>query len=72
MSTILTRLSRLEAMRPDSLTIICKMPAGEETVMTVDQCIATGADFLRVQSGNDLRDVGRLLDYMAGSACVIK
>lgn len=70
MRSIETRLDRLKAMIPEPLTVICKLPTGEEAHLTVDECIAAKADLIRVQGGN-IKDAYRLLDYMAGPNCVI-
>lgn len=65
------RIDRLKSMIPKPMTVICKLPTGEETVLTVDECIQAKADFVRVNSGSRLEDAHRLLDYMCGPNCVI-
>ncbi len=71
MKNVLSRLCRLEAMRPEPLTVLCKLPTGEETVLTVDECIRQRGDFLRVKTRNNLGDVDKLLNYITGEICVI-
>ncbi len=70
MKNILSRLCRLEEMQPEALVVVCKLQ-GEETTLTVDECIRQNGDFIRVQAGSSLADVSKLLDYMAGQNCAI-
>lgn len=51
MVSISSRLDRLKAKVPEPMTVICKLPTGEETVLPVDSCIQAKADFVRVKSG---------------------
>ena len=64
--SIHSRLNRLTAMIPEHLTVVCKLPTGEEAHLTVDECIAAKADPIRVRGGN-LKEARKLLDYMAGA-----
>lgn len=72
MVNVKRRLAALTAaLMPEPLTVICKLPTGEEALLTVDECISAGADPIRVKSGSNIKEAIRLLDYIAGPECVI-
>lgn len=72
MANVKRRLTALTAaLMPEPLTVICKLPTGEETFLTVDECISAGADPIRVKDGSKIKEAIRLLNYMAGPECVI-
>lgn len=68
---LLPRIKKLEALRPAPLMVVCRLPNDEVANLTVDECIAAGADPIRT-SGNNLDDAKRLLVYIGGPDCAIK
>ena len=72
MSFIL-RIERLEkALKPIPVRVLAIPPGCTNPVwLTVDETISSGADVQRV-TGNDMKEIRRVLNYMAGPGCVIE
>ncbi len=61
----------MEERKPQPVRVYAIRPgACEPEWMSVDELLATGADVQKTQ-GSDLRQIKRVLDYMAGPGCVI-
>ena len=60
----ISRLKKLEGYAPKPLVIFARLPDGSETTCTVDECITSGWEFLRVKHGSNLRDLDKLLKQM--------
>ncbi len=52
---------RLKELTPERIIVLAELPDGTREEMTVDRMLETGADFCRVVSGNDLKDIDRIL-----------
>lgn len=72
---ILLRINRVEkiveARKPQPLRILAIPPGCVDPVwMTVDELIASGADFQWKTKGNDLDEAARVLDYLAPGSVI--
>lgn len=73
-TSIASRLARLEAIKPSHIRIIFKELDGHIAEVSVDDCVKNGLDPFAAMKirGNNLEEAARLLDYMAGENCVIE
>ena len=63
---------KLESRKPIPVRVLAIPPGCTIPVrMTVDETISSGAD-VQSATGNNLNEIKRLLDYMAGPGCVIE
>lgn len=56
---------KINRLRPSRIVLLARMPDGTEQEMSAPEYVVAakvGADFIRVLCGNDLRDVGLILD----------
>lgn len=72
---ITIRINRMEkeveARKPKPVRVLAIRPGCANPVLiTVDELISSDADVQRVY-GNNLNEIKRVLDYMAGPGCVI-
>lgn len=73
--SLLSRLTHIEetveARKPQPLRILAIPPGCVDPVwMTVDELIASGADFQWKTKGNDLDEAARVLDYLAPGSVI--
>ena len=62
----------LEARKPIPVRVLAIPPGCTNPVwLSVDETITLGADVQKV-TGNDLPEIKRVLDYMAGPGCAIE
>ncbi len=54
---------RIKRLTPGPLLLLCMMPDGVEQPMTVQEMIDTGSTFVKVEKGNNLSDLDRLIAY---------
>lgn len=54
---------RIRKIAPRSLRLLCQMPDGAEAEMSVQECIDSNSEFLKVLGGNDLHELDRLFKY---------
>ena len=60
----MSRIKRLEAMRPNRLVVLVRLQDGTEREMSAPEYVEAvkhGADFVRAVRGDDLRDVRLVL-----------
>lgn len=55
---------RINRLRPSRLVVLARCPDGTTKEMSAPKCVETGADFIRVVRGSDLRDVNLLLNMI--------
>lgn len=63
--SVVSRLTKLENMRPSRIVLLSRMPDGTEQEMSAPEyveAVKDGAEMVRVLRGNDLRDVDLILD----------
>lgn len=54
---------KISMLQPRSLILLCSTPDGHEKKMTLQECIQTGSEFIRVVTGNNLDELDALLRY---------
>lgn len=62
--TILSRLAALESAKSQDLMVYCVSPDGEEAILPASECLRHGFGFCRVASGDNLKDLDKLLEEM--------
>ena len=65
--------ARVDRLIPRPVMVLCKLPDGSEVELTASEYLQDAeADFVRITSGNNLRQVKMILDKMTGSECAIE